>query len=59
MDHISIFLEHINLLDGLDGLHIQLLERRLEFLVIGSGGFVNLLRLATRGSLPTGMRYNC
>lgn len=37
MDHIAVLLEHVNLLDGLDGLDIELLERSLQFLVVGAG----------------------
>jgi hypothetical protein len=59
VDHVAIFLEHINLLNGLDRLHIQLLKRRLEFLIVGPRGLVDLLRLATRGSLPSGMSCSC
>ena len=55
VDYISIFLEHIDLLNGLDRLHIQLLKRRLQFLIIGSRRLVDLLRLATGGSLSSGM----
>ena len=48
MDDIAIFLEHIDLLNGLDGLDVQLLEGGLEFLVVGAGGFVDLLDFSSR-----------
>lgn len=35
MYHVAVLLEHVNLLDCLNWLHIQLLERGLQLLVIG------------------------
>jgi hypothetical protein len=43
MDDVSVTLEHVDLLNGLDGLHIELLEGALELLVVGAGAFVDLL----------------
>lgn len=34
MNHIPIFLEHVDFLNGLNRLHIELLKRRLQLLVI-------------------------
>lgn len=51
MDHIAILLKHVDLLDRLDGLHIQLLERRLQLFVIGTRCLVYLLRLPPRRAL--------
>lgn len=34
VDNIAVLLEHVDLLDGLDGLDVQLLQRRLQLLVI-------------------------
>lgn len=48
MYHIAIFLEHVDLLNSLDGLDIELLERRLQLLVVGAAGLVDLLRLSSR-----------
>ena len=53
MNHIAILFEHVDLLDGLDGLDIELLERGLELLVIGLKCAVDLLGLSTRGAFPT------
>ena len=50
MYHIPIFLEHIDLLNRLDGLDIELLQRRLQLLVVGARGFVNLLGLSPWGA---------
>lgn len=49
VDDVSVFLEHVDLLDCLDGLDVQLLEGSLELLVVGSGRLVDSLRL-TAGS---------
>lgn len=51
MDDVAVLLEHVDLFDGLDGLNIQLLERGLEFLVVGPGTLVHLLDLSPWGSL--------
>lgn len=53
MDHVSVLLEHVDLLDGLDGLDVHLLECRLELLVVGAGRLVDLLHLAAGGTLST------
>ena len=37
MNNVSIFLEHVYLLDGLDSLHIELLQCCLELLVVRLG----------------------
>ena len=56
MDDIAIALEHVDLLDGLDGLGVELLQGSLELLVIvGVPGDVALL-LVSRGALYT---YSC
>lgn len=34
MNHIPIFLEHVDFLNGLNRLHIKLLKRRLQLLII-------------------------
>lgn len=45
MDDVAVALEHVDLLDGLDGLDVQLLKRSLELLVVGASGPVDLLDL--------------
>lgn len=45
MNDVAVALEHIDLLDGLDGLDVQLLKRSLELLVVGAGALVDLLDL--------------
>lgn len=45
MDDIAIALEHVDLLNCLDWLHIELLQRGLELLVIGARALVDLLDL--------------
>jgi len=49
MNDVSIFLEHVHLLYCLDRLHVEFLERGLQFLVVGSRGFVRLLLLRPPG----------
>ena len=48
MNDIPIFLEHVDLLDRLDGLDIEFLERGLKLLVIGARRLVDFLCLAAR-----------
>jgi len=51
VDNIAVGLEHVDLLDGLDRLHVQLLEGALELLVVGAGALVDLLDLSSRSTL--------
>lgn len=53
MDDVAVLLEHVDLLDTLDGLDVQLLESGLELLVIGAGVADDLLDLAAGGTLAT------
>jgi hypothetical protein len=53
MDDISVALEHIDLLNGLDRLHIQLLQARLQLLVVGTSALVDLLDLPAWGAFAT------
>ena len=46
MYYIAILFEHIDLLNRLDRLHIELLQRRLQLLVVGTGGLVDLFGLS-------------
>lgn len=50
MDDITILFEHVDLLDGLDGLDVEFLERGLQFFVVGAGGLVDFLLLPSRGA---------
>ena len=43
MDDIAVLLEHVHLLNRLDGLHVEFLQRCLQLLVIGARGLVNFL----------------
>ena len=53
MDDVAVALEHVDLLDGLDGLGVQLLQGGLELLVVvGVPGDIALL-LVSRGTLST------
>lgn len=51
MDHVAVFLEHVDLLNRLDRLDIKLFERRLKLFVVGTCGFMDLFRLSSWGSL--------
>lgn len=53
MNDVPVLLEHVHLLNGLDGLHIEFLERGLELLVVGAGALVDLLDLSSRRTLAT------
>ena len=51
MDNVAVALEHVDLLNSLDGLDVQLLERSLELLVVGTSGPVDLLDLPAGSTL--------
>lgn len=51
MDNISVLLEHVDLLNGLDRLDIQLLKRALKLLVVRTGRPGNLLHLTAGSTL--------
>ena len=53
MNHIPVLLEHIHLLDRLDGLHVQLLERGLQLLVVCAGGLVDFFHFSSRGAFAS------
>ena len=53
MDDVSVSLEHVDLLDSLNGLDIELLERRLQLLVIHPRALVHLLDLSSWCALST------
>jgi len=53
VNDVSVALEHVDLLDGLDGLHIELLKGGLELLVVTGGPGGRPLDLSPGGSLAT------
>ena len=48
MDDVAVLFEHVDLLDGLDGLDVEFLERGLQFFVVGARGLVDFLLLPSR-----------
>jgi len=65
VDDVAVLLEHVDLLNSLDGLDVHLLKGGLELLVIGTGVAVDLLDHAAGGTLATvrkillvGLRWN-
>jgi hypothetical protein len=53
VDDVSVALEHVDLLNGLDGLYVKLLQRGLELLVVGTGALVDLLDLPAGSALAS------
>ena len=53
VDNVSISLEHVDLLNCLDRLNVQLLQGRLQLLVIHSCALVDLLDLSSRRAFST------
>lgn len=53
MDDVAIALEHVDLLDGLDGLDVELLQRLLELLVIAGRARGRTLDLSPGSTLAT------
>lgn len=53
VNDIAIALEHVDLLDSLDGLDIQLLEGLLKLLVVGAGAGRGALHLPAGSALST------
>jgi len=53
VDDVAIALEHVDLLDGLDGLDVELLERLLELLVVAGGPRGRALHLSPGSTLAT------
>jgi hypothetical protein len=51
VDDVSVALEHVDLLDGLDGLDVELLEGSLKLLVVTSGPGGRTLDLSPGSSL--------
>ena len=57
MDDVSVFLEHVDLFDRLDGLDVEFLEGGLQLLVVGAGRLVHFLGLAARRAFASAVRY--
>ena len=55
MDHVSVFFEHIYLLDCLNGLDVEFFEGGLEFFVVGAGCFVDFLYFSPGGAYASGV----
>lgn len=53
VDDVAVALEHVDLLDGLDGLHVQLLQGLLELLVVAGRAGGSPLDLSPGGTLAT------
>lgn len=53
MDHVAVFLEHVYLFDGLDGLDVEFLQGALEFFVVGAGGLVDFLYFSPWGAFAS------
>lgn len=53
VDDVSVALEHVDLLNSLDGLYVELLQRSLELLVVGTGALVDLLDLPAGSALAS------
>lgn len=53
VDDVAVRLEHVDLLDGRDGLDVHLLEGGLELLVVTTTGSVDLLDLSSGSTLAT------
>jgi len=53
VDDISVGLEHVDLLNCLNGLDIKLLKCCLQLLVIHASALVDLLDLSSRGAFST------
>lgn len=51
VDNVAIFLEHVHFLNGLDRLHVHLLQCRLQLLVVGARALMDLFHLPARSSL--------
>ena len=43
VNHVAVRLEHVDFLDLLDGLHIHLLKRGLQLLIVCAGALVDFL----------------
>lgn len=48
MNDVAVFFEHVDFLNGLDGLHVQFFKRCLQFLVIRARRFVDFFDFSPR-----------
>jgi hypothetical protein len=55
VDDVAVALEHVDLLDGLNRLDVELLEGGLKLLVVGAGALVDLLDLPARSTLASAL----
>ena len=53
MNDVAVRLEHVDLLNCLNWLHVHLLQGRLQLLVVGARALVDLLDLSSRGALAS------
>lgn len=53
VNHVAVALEHVDLLDGLDGLDVELLQGLLELLVVGAGPGGRTLHLSAGSALSS------
>lgn len=53
MNDVAVRLEHVDLLNGLDGLSVQLLEGLLKLPVVGAGAGGRTLDLSSGSALST------
>jgi hypothetical protein len=53
VDDVAVALEHVDLLNGLDGLNVELLEGLLKLLVVTAGAGRRALDLSPGGTLAT------
>lgn len=56
MNDVAVALEHVDLLDSLDRLDVELLESLLELLVVRAGSLRCALHLPARGALAADTR---
>lgn len=59
MDDVAVFFEHVYFFDGLDGLHVELFERGLQFFVVGARAFVHFFHLSSRRAFASGKGPMC
>ena len=50
MNHVAVRFEHVDFINGLNWLHVEFLERRLEPLVVTESGRSGLTLLASRAA---------
>lgn len=58
MDDVAVLLEHVDLLNGLDGLGVELLQGGKELLVVGSAGTGGVALDRASGSALATAKHN-